>query len=128
MGPWGAIVAITGVLALGASVMVFKQHVDADERRLEELRGALAAAEADTARLTAELAYHQRPAYVMGFADRLGLTPANVHQTTALAALPPRPDLGPDRPDGLALVALRSGALVTIRRRPDPLQIVGLAP
>lgn len=122
MTGWGAIIAAVGVIALSAAVMVFKQHVDAEERRLDQLQRDLAAAEVMTGQLTAELAYHQRPAYLAGFAGSLGLAPATPQQLTSLARLPARPDPAL----ALALVALPSGGHVTIRRRPEPLQMVGL--
>ena len=128
MTGWAAVLAATSVIALGAGVLVFKQHVDAEERRLAQLQRELAAAETLTGQLLAELAYHRRPAYVLGFADALGLAPASTKQITALSALPPRPIVTERDGTMPTLVALPSGAFVTLRRRPEPLQLVGLAP
>ncbi len=125
MAAWGAIAAVAGVLALGAGVMVFKQQVDAEERRLVELRRTLATAQAETGRLTAELAYHRRPGYLAGFADQLGLVPASPRQFVTLDALAVRPE---GTTEGLAIIALPSGGLATVKRRPTATQLVGLAP
>ena len=125
MAAWGGIVAVAGVLALGAGVMVFKQQVDAEERRLVELRRTLVAAQAETGRLTAELAYHRRPAYLASFADSIGLVPAGPRQFVDLDALAPRPN---GAAADVAIIALPSGGLATLQRRPAATQLVGLDP
>ena len=119
------IVVAAGVLVLGAGVLVFTQHVDAEARRLQALRAAVVTAHEETARLRAELAYHQRPAYLLGFADALGLVPARPAQLVDLETLAARPAGGDAREQ---VIALPSGALTTLRRRPATPILVGLAP
>lgn len=119
------IMLTAGVLALGAGVLVFTQNVDTEARRLDELRTAVAAAHAETARLRAELAYHQRPAYLAGYADALGLVPARPSQLAGLDDLPVRPEAGASNE---RIIALPSGAITTLQRRPAAPVLVGLAP
>jgi len=120
MGGVGLVLTLVAVLSLGTGVMVFKENVDHERRRLAGLERELAAAEAATARLEAELAYHGRPAYLARFADTLGLVPARPTQLVELDAVPRRPaPLAAGEPAPL-LVALPSGRRIGLARRPLP--------
>ncbi|TVQ37060.1 MAG: hypothetical protein EA356_04615 [Geminicoccaceae bacterium] len=125
MAVWAPVLGISCVLAIGAGVLVFKQQVDAEERRLAELRRAVAVAQAETGRLQAELAYHQRPTYLAGFAEALGIVPTSPQHLVRVDTLPPRPD---GEAAGVAIIALPSGGLATVRRRPALAQYVVLVP
>ncbi|NBB70978.1 MAG: hypothetical protein GVY33_11755 [Alphaproteobacteria bacterium] len=116
----GLVLTLVAVLSLGTGVMVFKENVDHERQRFARLERELAAAEAATARLQAELAYHQRLAYLARFARALGLVPARPTQLVELEAVPRRPaPLAAGEPAPL-LVALPSGRRIGLARRPAP--------
>jgi hypothetical protein len=120
MGGVGLVLTLVAVLALGTGVMVFKENVDHERQRLAQLERELAAAEAATARLEAELAYHARPAYLTRFAGSLELVPARPGQLVELDAVPRRPaPLAAGEPAPL-VVALPSGRRIGLARRPAP--------
>jgi predicted RNase H-like nuclease (RuvC/YqgF family) len=118
VGGAGLVLSLLTVVGLGTGVMVFKQNVDHERQRVARLERELAEAEAATARLRAELAYHRRPAYLTRFAGHLGLVPATPTQLTTVEALAPRPApvaVGEPAP---VVVALPSGGRTTLARRP----------
>ncbi|MFP4271239.1 MAG: hypothetical protein ACLFTL_11820, partial [Alphaproteobacteria bacterium] len=77
-----------------------------------------AEARAATARLEAELAYHQRPAYLARFAEALGLVPARPAQLARMDDVPHRPVPVAEGEPAPLLVALPSGERVGLARRP----------
>lgn len=119
MGGIGLILTLVGVLALGSGVMVFKQSVEHERKRLAEITAALEDASARTRALRAELAFHRRPAYLAAFADELDLVPATPRHMASLDALPARPERDAEPGDPApVLVALPSGQRTTLMRRP----------
>jgi hypothetical protein len=118
VGGAGLVLTLVAVLSIGTGVMVFKENVDHERQRLAGLERELAEARAAAARLEAELAYHQRPAYLTRFADALGLVPAPPTRLVALDEVPVRPaPVAAGEPAPL-LVALPSGERVGLARRP----------
>ncbi len=118
MGGVGLVLTLVAVLSLGTGVMVFKENVDHERQRLAVLERDLAEARAATARLEAELAYHQRPAYLARFAEALGLVPARPAQLARMDDVPHRPVPVAEGEPAPLLVALPSGERVGLARRP----------
>jgi hypothetical protein len=118
VGGVGLVLTLVAVLSIGTGVMVFKENVDHARQRLAALERELAEAHAATARLKAELAYHQRPPYLTRFAEPLGLVPARATQLGGFAEVPRRPSPLAEGEPAPLLVALPSGERVRLARRP----------
>lgn len=120
----GFAAALGLVVALGAGVVVLKETVDNDRDYLRSLRLQLIESRAETQRLRAEYAFHQRPDYLKSYAGALGLVPLEAARQRAAVGLMDRPD-GEGDATFVGLIALPSGELVALRRRAlDPAPIL----